>query len=156
MTDDLPTHSHLATGEERGKDDPPEPVFDPGDVKEFTREPYADLTVDNVPTPTSHDPDTLLLTAPPEKEIVPATWEDLRNLPVAPPSTASADSVVFVCVQHPSLIVWDPRHDRALGQFRNGYYITDDQYAIDLLSQPTQRYVKRLDKAHLGQPVEVS
>lgn len=73
-----------------------------------------------------------------------ATWDDLRALS-APPPVPTGQHKVYVCIQHPSLIVFAPDGETVLGRFENGYLATDDARLQKVLEHPSQRYVKRLD-----------
>lgn len=125
-----------------------ERLLDTEEVKEFTRQPYADLTVDSEPDhlrDSSIDYNHLAaLTAPPSSETLTAEWHELRRLDSPPPlSSIGAGAKVFVCVQHPHMVIMDG--EDIVGQFDDGYLVTDDSRLITLLTHPNQRYVKLLD-----------
>lgn len=161
---DLPTHSHRAVG--AITPDAPDatgvqtPVLDPEEKFEMTRQPYADLTVDSEPDHERdrknrdqfipYDPALHAVVQAPNVTLDPASWDDLRSLP-APPSAAlqrGSGLTVFVCIQHPELIVMD-ENAQFVAKFVNGYLATDDDKIIRLLTTRPSRYVKRLDLGHV-------
>lgn len=135
-------------------------VLDPEELFETVRKPHTDLTVDSEPDHERdrlnrqqfipYDPAIHAVTKKPGVELDPATWDDLRSLPAPPTAALSRGSglTVFVCIQHPQMIVMDG--ERVVGRFVDGYLATDDANVIAVLTRPCQRYIKRLDLGRLA------